>query len=81
MDGYGDNTSNNSVYTEPAIDSMYYPGKSRYYWLASPSARYADNVMRVDNSSGGNVYYNSYSNLRALCPVVSLKFNAQLQLQ
>ena len=35
---YSTYTSDNSVKTDSEIDSMYYPGTDKSYWLASPSA-------------------------------------------
>ena len=77
---YGNYTSDNSVYTDSAIDSMYYPGSSKFYWLASPSARGSGNVVYVNYDYGGLVGYNYYNGNRALCPLVSLKSSVQLEL-
>ena len=77
---YGNYTSDNSVYTDSAIDSMYYPGSSKYYWLASPSADPSYDVMYVGYTYGGFVNRNYYYNDYALCPLVSLKSSVQLEL-
>ena len=60
-------------------DTLYFPHKDRVgncfgYWLASPSARYANGVMGVYFSDiNGSAYYgSSYFSMR---PVVSLKSN------
>ena len=77
---YGNYTSDNSVYTDTAIDSMYYPGADKYYCLASPSDFDECFVMGV--SSGGCVIsldvYDDGSN--TLCPLVSLKSSVNLTL-
>ncbi len=72
---------NYTVQTDSAIDSMYYPGDSQYYWLASPSAGTSDRVMRVSCGYGGVAAYYTYNNSFALCPLVSLKSDVQLSLQ
>ena len=74
-------TSDYSVKTDATIDSMYYPGNSQYYWLASPSARNTNYVLRVNYSNGGYVtsYLCNYDN--AFCPLVSLKSTVSLELQ
>lgn len=77
---YGNYTSDNSVYTDSAIDSMYYPGSSKYYWLASPSADDSDSVMSVGYSYGGYVSNYNCNYDYALCPLVSLKSSVQLEL-
>ena len=75
-------TSDYSVKTDSAIDSMYYPGSGNYYWLASPSARGTNIVLIVTCPNGGNVGTRSYYNGgAALCPLVSLKSSVSLQLQ
>ena len=74
-------TSDYSVKTDATIDSMYYPGNSQYYWLASPSAYSADFVLRVGYYNGGNVNSGGYSNNYAFCPLVSLKSTVSLELQ
>ena len=79
-------TSYYSVKTDATIDSMYYPGDNKNYWLASPSASDAGNVNYVGGYSGGFVYYKYYSNGLldsglAVCPLVSLKSTVSLQLQ
>ena len=74
-------TSDYSVKTDATIDSMYYPGNSQYYWLASPSASSTYIVLFVTSNDGGFVYYyNSYGS-NAFCPLVSLKSTVSLQLQ
>ena len=78
--GYGNYTSSNSVYTDSEIDSMYYPGASQYYWLASPSAIVASRVVYVSYNYGGNVGYNGEGDGFALCPLVSLKSSVNLTL-
>lgn len=78
---YGYYTSDNSVYTDSDIDTMYYPGSNQYYWLASPSANASDRVMYVYYNYGGRVRDDTYGNTNALCPLVSLKSSVQLQLQ
>lgn len=77
---YGTFTSYNSVYTDSAIDSMYYPGSSKFYWLASPSADYSNRVMFVYFDFGGDVHNSSCTSSNALCPLVSLKSSVQLEL-
>ena len=72
-------TSDNSVYTDSAIDSMYYPGANQAYWLASPSAGGPGGVMIVDCDCGGLVG-NAYNLDRALCPLVSLQSSVNLTL-
>ena len=74
-------TSDYSVKTDSAIDSMYYPGSSQYYWLASPSANSANSVLIVNCNSGGIVTSNASNGSRAFCPLVSLKSTVSLQLQ
>ena len=74
-------TSDYSVKTDLAIDSMYYPGSGNYYWLASPSASYDFCVLNVDCRFGGQVCNCSCNNSIALCPLVSLKSTVSLQLQ
>ena len=77
------NTSQYSVKTDSAIDSMYYPGDNQYYWLASPSAYGDDIVLYVYSGSGGDVRGDPACNayLGALCPLVSLQSSVSLQLQ
>ena len=77
---YGNHTSDNSVYSDSAIDSMYYPGGGKYNWLASPSANNSSSVVYVDSEYKGYVTYDYYGNGRALCPLVSLKSSVQLEL-
>ena len=74
-------TSDYSVKTDATIDSMYYPGNSQDYWLASPSARSAYYVLSVVSHAGGyvNTYY--YNGTSAFCPLVSLKSTVSLELQ
>ncbi len=82
--GYYYWTSNYTVKTDSAIDSMYYPGSGNYYWLASPSANAATGpgyVLHVSYGSGGRVYRDAYGNENALCPLVSLQSSVSLQLQ
>ena len=76
-------TSNYSVKTDSAIDSMYYPGDNQYYWLASPSAYGDDIVLFVFCYNGGYVSSDNPGNayLGALCPLVSLQSTVSLQLQ
>ena len=74
-------TSDYSVKTDATIDSMYYPGNSQYYWLASPSANGTDRVLIVYYDGGGRVISDSYDFIYALCPLVSLKSTVSLQLQ
>ena len=74
-------TSDYSVKTDSAIDSMYYPGSGNYYWLASPSASYTFSVLAVGYGNGGIVGGNDYGLGYALCPLVSLKSTVSLQLQ
>ena len=74
-------TSDYSVKTDATIDSMYYPGNSQYYWLASPSAGDAASVLTVSYCYGGYVGYSGYGGGLAFCPLVSLKSTVSLQLQ
>ena len=74
-------TSKYSVKTDSAIDSMYYPGNSQYYWLASPSGNGPGIVLRVYYGLGGYVSSNDYLSGLAFCPLVSLKSTVSLQLQ
>ena len=74
-------TSDYSVKTDATIDSMYYPGNSQYYWLASPSAYNTDYVLYVYYAYGGLVAYNTYDGDFAFCPLVSLKSTVSLELQ
>lgn len=78
---YGNYTSDYSVQTDSAIDSMYYPGSNQYYWLASPSAVSSHGVMGVTYDYGGFVNANGYRHTYAFCPLVSLQSNVQLELQ
>ncbi len=78
---YWNYTSYNSVWTDPNIDTMYYPGEYNYYWLASPSAYNSGGVMYVYYGYGGCVYTNAYNNNIAFCPLVSLKSTAKLELK
>ena len=79
--GYYYGTSNYTVKTDSAIDTMYYPGDNQWYWLASPSAS-TDTVMNVIYRNGGYVNYSLYNSLnRALCPLVSLQSSVTLELQ
>ena len=73
-------TSNYSVKTDK-IDSMYYPGKFYYYWLASPSAYGTKYVLTVYYDKGGYVRDDDYSYLDAFCPLVSLKSSVNLTLE
>ena len=78
---YGSYTSNYSVKTDSAIDSMYYPGSSNSYWLASPANDIEDSVIIVHCGNGGYVG-NTYSQeTNAFCPLVSLQSSVSLQLQ
>ena len=79
--GYNYWTSDYSVKTDSAVDSMYYPGSGNYYWLASPSADNSNRVLNVYYPSGGDVNNNSYNSNLAFCPLVSLKSTVSLQLQ
>ncbi len=83
--GYSSNTSEYSVKTDTAIDTMYYPGSNKSYWLASPSAGASYYVMYVRYKNGGSVEYatyaNSYSDGSALCPLVSLQSGVKLILE
>lgn len=75
-------TSSDVVGTDPDIDSMYYPGKTNYYWLSSPTGSNNHyNVMTVWPSTNGRVYYETYFEANSLCPLVSLKPNTVLQLE
>ena len=74
-------TSDYSVKTDATIDSMYYPGNSQYYWLASPSANYTRLVLFVTCNRGGSVASGSYNTNNAFCPLVSLKSTVSLELQ
>ena len=74
-------TSDYSVKTDATINSMYYPGKSQYYWLASPSASTTRHVLLVYYYGGGSVLYYGYNNTYAFCPLVSLKSTVSLELQ
>ena len=74
-------TSDYSVKTDATIDSMYYPGNSQYYWLASPSAYTTSHVLFVRCISGGYVNANTYYSNYAFCPLVSLKSTVSLELQ
>ena len=74
-------TSDYSVKTDATIDSMYYPGNSQYYWLASPSARHPNLVLLVLDRSGGYVGISAYGGTLAFCPLVSLKSTVSLELQ
>ena len=74
-------TSDYSVKTDATIDSMYYPGNSQYYWLASPSAHDTNLVLFVGSSSGGLVDNYNYDSYNAFCPLVSLKSTVSLELQ
>ena len=74
-------TSDYSVKTDATIDSMYYPGNSQYYWLASHSALGTTNVLYVVRLNGGYVASYVYNPDYAFCPLVSLKSTVSLQLQ
>ena len=74
-------TSDYSVKTDATIDSMYYPGNSQYYWLASPSAGSTNFVLFVYCRGGGSVNGDGCGNIYAFCPLVSLKSTVSLQLQ
>ena len=78
---YSTYTSDNSVKTDSEIDSMYYPGTDKYYWLASPSAGSSGSVMYVRGYCGGDVdHTNSYNGFYGFCPLVSLQSNVNLKL-
>ena len=79
--GYNYYTSDYTVKTDSAIDSMYYPGDNQYYWLASPTALNASFVLGVYYDDGGYVYYGYYRTTTAICPLVSLQSTVSLQLQ
>ena len=80
--GYSTSTSDYTVKTDPAIDTMYCPGYGQDYWLASPSAGSTGYVMAVNSSNGGVVGNYTYSNGNfALCPLVFLQSSASLELQ
>ena len=74
-------TSDYSVKTDATIDSMYYPGNSQYYWLASPSAYTTNHVLYVYCLYGGRVNDYVYGGGIAFCPLVSLKSTVSLELQ
>ena len=74
-------TSDYSVKTDSAIDSMYYPGSNQYYWLASPSAGDFNYVLCVHYNLGGIVAHYPNDRSTAVCPLVSLKSTVSLQLQ
>ena len=74
-------TSDYSVKTDATIDSMYYPGNSQYYWLASPSAFSTANVLSVNYGNGGYVSDYDCNDYNAFCPLVSLKSTVSLELQ
>ncbi len=79
---YDYHTSDYSVKTDATIDSMYYPGNSQYYWLASPSTASNPNlVLSVYYDLGGYVNRDNSRNFHAFCPLVSLKSTVSLQLQ
>ena len=73
-------TSDNSVKTDSEIDTMYYPGDGKYYWLASPSARDSTSVMAVYCGCGGYVCCNYSYDVDGFCPLVSLKSSVNLKL-
>lgn len=75
---YSTYTSKYSVKSDTNIDGMYYPGSSKYYWLASPSANGSNVVMSVNCSFGGYVTNSDYN--FAFSPLVSLKSNVSLEL-
>ena len=78
--GYYISTSDYSVNTDSAIDTMYYSGSNQWYWLVSPSAASTSDVMNV-YGNGGNVNRSGYKLTRAFCPLVSLQSSAILELQ
>ena len=78
--GYYYCTSNYSVKTDSAIDSMYYPESNQIYWVASPSV-YVDYVLYVDYHNGGCVDSYTCNNYSAFCPLVSLQSSVSLELQ
>ena len=78
---YDYSTSDYSVKTDATIDSMYYPGNSQFYWLASPSAKSPNLVLIESYFYGGYVSNDYYYNGGAFCPLVSLKSTVSLQLQ
>lgn len=77
---YGDKTSDNSVKTDSKIDSMYFPGANKYYWLASPATNSSEAVINVHNTKGGSVIYTKYYGGNWICPLVSVKPDAILKL-
>ena len=77
---YSNYTSDNSVKTDSEIDSMYYPGTNKNYWLASPSVNDSDTVMFVGGTYGGLVNLYGSSNGTGFCPLVSLQSNVNLKL-
>ena len=80
--GYYYETSDYSVKTDSAIDSMYYPGSNQYYWLASPSAYNYSTVLCMDYRNHTVLSYSAYSGIvYAVCPLVSLKSTVSLELQ
>lgn len=74
-------TSLNSVYTDTAIDSMYYPGTNKGYWLASPSTGGAWDLLCVKSGNGGYIDNWDRGNTLALCPLVSLQSSVNLTLE
>lgn len=78
---YSTYTSDNSVKTDSEIDSMYYPGTDKYYWLASPSDKDSKRVMCVRGDYGGYVSpYSILGDTAGFCPLVSLQSNINLKL-
>ena len=76
---YNDYTSDYSVKTDSEIDTVYYPGDKKNYWLASPSSSGSGTVLEVHYSFGGIVGASNSSS--AFCPLVSLKSTVSLELQ
>ena len=88
--GYYYMTSNYTVKTDSKVDSMYYPGDSQGYWLASPSIKTIYSLFGVTyykggfvcSDNGGNVINSGHGiTYSAFCPLVSLKSSVSLQLQ
>ncbi len=75
-----DRTSNYSVRTD-SIDTMYYPGANRCYWLASPSAGKYSFLMKVYSYDLECVWSEHHEQRRSICPLVSLKSSVSLTLE
>ena len=71
---YDEHTANYTVQTDENIDSMYYPGDGKYYWLSSPDSHNSYFVMDVIANQGGQIRNNKYdTSYNAFCPLVSLQ--------